>query len=179
MSSIYPSPLAGQRVTAALLQAMLPTIIVKTASTDRSSTTTLADDPELTTTLAANAIYFVEFFLFFAGNLGDMKTAWTVPSGATGNRSAIGPGSNADGGTSNAMDNISGRFGVHGYSTTVAYGGRTTGSTASLSQEAAIETSLMTTTNAGTCAIQWAQVTSNANATRMASGSLCRITRIS
>jgi hypothetical protein len=177
--AIYPFYAAGQRLTAADLQAGQFIIVRKTVNTDRVSTTTLADDPELTFSLAANATYIIEFYLFFAGNLGKLATQWTVPSGVTGNRSALGPGSNALAGTSGNMDNISGRFGVHGYGTTVVYGGRTVDTaTPSLNQEIAVETSLISTSSAGTCAIKWAQNASNTNATRMAQGSWARALRI-
>lgn len=176
---IYPNWAAGQRLTATSLAAGQSLIVFKASNTDRSSTTTLTDDPDLTFSLAANAVYIVEFYLFFAGNLGDLQTAWTVPSGASGTRSAMGPGSAATGGTSNNMDNVSGRFGVHGFSTTVAYGGRTTGTTPGINQEIAVETSLTTTSSAGACTLKWAQVTSDTNSTRMAAGSWGRATRIS
>lgn len=171
--AIYPNPTAGQRLSAALLASMLPTVVYKTAATDRSNTTTFADDPELTTTLAGSAVYIVEFYLFYAGNTGLMQTKWTVPAGATGNRSAMGPGSAATDANSN---NISMRSGVHGFSTAVLYGNRGTGS---LNQSIAVETSLVTTTSNGTCALSWTQGTSNAASTRMAAGSWMRVTRIS
>lgn len=177
MTSLYPNYTAGQRLTAADLQAGQFLVVTKTLNTDRSSTTTLADDPDLTFELDANAVYIVEFYLSYAGNLGKLKTAWTTPSGASGNRTAMGPGSNA---TDTNSDNLSTRAGVHGYSTTVVYGNRCGGvTTPSLNQSIAIETSLLTTSSAGTCAIQWAQNTSKTDATRVAAGSWARALRIS
>lgn len=173
LTSIWPFYTAGQELTAADLAAGQPLIAYKTASTDRSSTITFSDDPELTFTLAANAVYIVEMYLFYAGNTGLMRTRWTVPTGATGNRSAMGPGSTS---TDPNSDAIAMRSGVHAFSTAVTYGNRGVGS---LNQSIAVETSLVTTTTAGTCAISWTQGTSNAAATRMGAGSWARALRIS
>jgi hypothetical protein len=178
VASVWPNFTAGQRLSAADLAAGQSLIVYKPASTDRSTTTTFADDPDLSFSLAANAVYFVEFYLFFAGSLGKLKTNWTVPAGvSSGNRSAMGPASNS---TDANSDNISMRSGVHAYGTSVVYGNRTAGvTTPSLNQTGAIETSLVITTNAGTCALAWAQNASNANATRMAAGAYARALRIS
>lgn len=171
--AIYPNYTAGQRLTAANLAAGQFMVVYKSSNTDRASTTTLANDPDLTFTLAANAVYTVEFYLHYAGALtpGEIRTAWTVPSGTSGNRGVHGPGSSAT-----SDDNISTRSGVHGYATTVEYGVRSSGAT---NQQLAIEESLVTTSAAGTCAIQWAQALSSATATRMAAGSWARCLRIS
>lgn len=174
--AIYPNLPAGTKLTAADLAALQPVIIYKTASTDRTSTTTLTIDPELQFSLAAGAVYVIEFFLFYGGNTGLIKTQWSVPSGASGNRSAMGPGSTSTGGTGSNADNISMRSGVHGYGTSVIYGNRGTGS---LNLAIAVETSLITTSSAGTCGILWAQSTSSTDATRMGVGSWARATRIS
>lgn len=173
LTSIWPFYTAGQKLAAADLAAGQSLIAYKTASTDRSSTITFSDDPELTFTLAANAVYIIEFYLFYAGNTGLMQTKWTVPAGASGNRSAMGPGSAATDANSN---NISMRSGVHAYTTAVLYGNR---GTASLNQSIAVETALVTTTTAGACALSWTQGTSNAAATRMGAGSWARALRIS
>lgn len=181
VASVYPNYVAGQRLTAASLQAGQSLVVYKTANTDKASTVAFGDDPELTFSLAANAVYIIEFFLFYAGNIGKMQTRWTVPAGVTSaNRSALGPGSTATGGTGNNADNISMRAGVHGYTTSVLYGNRTTGgATPSLNQLIAVETSLVITTTAGTCAISWTQGVSDANTTRMSAGSWARALRIS
>lgn len=173
--ALYPSILAGQRITASLLQAMLPLIAYKTANTDRSATTTLTDDPDMTVQLAANAVYRVEMRIYYATTTGTgaplFKTAWDVPSGATGNRSAQGPGSNA---VDPGADNIAVHSGVHAFATTVTYGGRAS----AVNQCVAIETATITTTNAGTLALQWAQATSSATAVRVAAGSVLTAHRI-
>jgi hypothetical protein len=173
--SKYPAIAAGQRITTNLLNAMIPEIIDKPAATSRTSTTTVSDDPDLTFTLAANSMYFVEFFIKYstpgASGTAGFKTQWTVPSGAGGNRTALGPGSTQ---TDSGADNISVHSGVHGFTTAVTYGSRGTTS----NQLMAIETALVTTTSSGTCALQWAQQTSNASATTVAADSFMRVTQL-
>lgn len=169
----YPTILAGQRITAALLTSMQPVQLWKPSNTDRVSTTTVTDDPDLTVTLGANATYRAIFYLHYAAlDAARFKTQWTVPSGATGNRTAVGPdqgvilSSTSSGGT--------GRWGIHNYTTACTYGTRDSAT----SQCSAIEEAVLTTTSGGTLAIQWAQATSNATATRLAAGSSLRVERL-
>lgn len=171
--SKYPQILAGQRITGTLLTSMLPDIIRKLTATDRAATTTLTDDPDLTTLLEANATYYVEMELWYAASTlsSGIKTAWTVPAGVTGNRSALGMASTVSDGTPAGV----GRWGVHNYTTAVAYGDRQSSSNLILARETSIVT---TSTTAGTLALQWAQDTSDAASCRMGVGSLMRITRL-
>ncbi|WP_372352614.1 hypothetical protein [Streptomyces sp. KL116D] len=171
--SKYPSTYAGQRITGLLLQSMLPEVIRKTTATDRAATTTLADDPDLTTTLEANAVYYVEMELWYAATTlsSGIKTAWTVPAGVTGNRSALGMASNQ----SDSTPAGTGRWGVHNYSTAVFYGDRQSATNLILARETSVVT---TGSSAGTLALQWAQDTSDAGSCRMGVGSLMRITRL-
>ena len=144
----------------------------KTAPTDRANTITFADDPDLTMQLDANAVYIVEFHLFVGGpSAGLMVTAWTTPASAGGLKGVHGTGSAA---TDTAADNISMRAGSHGFGTTITYGRRN----ANTNLLYAIETGVVTTTSAGTCALSWAPSASNATATRMGLGSWMRATRI-
>lgn len=167
----YPTIAAGQRITAALLQSMLPMTAYKAAATDRASTTTMADDPDLTFTLEASAVYIVEFHLYLgSGSTGLPKTQWTVPSGATGLKGVHGSAS-----TATSDDGISMRTGSHGFTTAVTYGYRSTGPT---NLNHATEVGTVITSSAGTCAIQWAQSVSNATAVRMGLGSWARAQRI-
>lgn len=177
MATNYPNWAAGDPISASMLNYTQGDVIVKTVATDRASTSTLADDPDLTTTLDANATYLIEFGLHMVSPITSapvsvlIKTQWTVPSGATGNRWAIGIGSTQN--ESNA-NNVSGRFGVHGFATAVVYGSRGN----STSQIGALESAIVTTTSSGTCAIQWAQNTSNAQASSMSAGSYMKIKRV-
>ncbi|MFE7973014.1 hypothetical protein [Streptomyces shenzhenensis] len=172
--SRYPTIYAGQRITGTLLQSTIADEYYKVTNTDRTSTTTFADDPDLTTTLEANAVYRVAFYLHYAAMAAaGFKTLWTVPAGASGNRSAIGP----EQGVTLALTSGSGgtgRLGVHAYATTVTYGTRDHAT----NQAWALEESIITTSSAGTLAVQWAQATSNATATRLAAGSSLVVRRL-
>ncbi|MEU3826442.1 hypothetical protein AB0F36_14155 [Streptomyces sp. NPDC029080] len=145
----------------------------KTATQDRFSNA-LTDDPDLTVQLDANATYHVEMHLHHAAtDAVRFRTAWTVPAGATGNKSAMGPdqgvilSSTSTGGT--------GRWGVHGFTTACIYGNRDSAAAQAYAHEEAI----VTTVSAGTLALQWAQVTTSATAAaRLAAGSSMRVTRL-
>ncbi|MGW7424431.1 hypothetical protein ACWGJB_31120 [Streptomyces sp. NPDC054813] len=159
----------------AYLYGQLPTEIYKQNDFTMTSTTTFASDPELQMTLAANSTYRVEFYLHYAAlDAARLKTQWLVPASASGNRSALGPdlgqilSSTSSGGT--------GRFGVHTFTTAVTYGTRDSAS----SQCVAIEEGTVTTgASGGTLAIQAAQATSNATASKIAAGSFMRVRLIS
>lgn len=162
----------GRTATAAAALG-IPRIVYKTSPTDRASTTTLADDPDLTMQLPANSVNLVEFHLFVGGpTAGLMLTQWTTPADASGLKGVQGPGSAA---TDNAGDNIAGRFGSHGFGTNVIYGRRN----ANTNLLYAVESGTVTTTTGGTCAITWAQSQANATATRMGVSSWMRVTRLS
>lgn len=164
---------AGRTVGSTVTPIGVPRFVWKSANLDRL-TATLADDPDLTIQLDGNAVFRVEARLHHAAtDAVRFRTAWTVPSGASGNRSAIGPdqgvilSSTSSGGT--------GRFGVHGFATTCTYGSRNDNTLQCVSYE---EATIFTTTP-GTCAIQWAQATASASVfTRLAQGSFMRVTRL-
>jgi hypothetical protein len=171
MANTYPPIGGGDDITADLLMSMLPRIIVKSTATTRSNTTTFSDDPEMSMTLSANATYFVEFFLYYSAiDAEKFATKWTVPSGVTGNRSTLGPGSSANQAN---MDNVSMRSGVHAFTTTGLYGTRN-----SSNQAFAYETGVLVTTSSGTVALQWTQGTSGSTGTTLYNTSFMRVTRL-
>lgn len=168
--SQYPVISGGLKMSARVYRSMLPVFVYKLASEDRPSTTTLADDTDLTLPLEANAAYHVRMFVHYAAiSAAGFQTAWTVPSGATGARWALGAGP-----TQVASTDVPGRFGVHGFTTACEYGDRASAS----NQMGAFEEAIVQTTNAGTIALQWAQVASNATAARVASGSFVCVQRL-
>ncbi|MEU2730122.1 hypothetical protein ABZ650_20635 [Streptomyces griseoviridis] len=174
----YPAIYAGQRVTGTLLQSMITDTYTKNTTQTRASTTTLADDPDLTATLEATATYHVVFYIHYAAlDTSQLQTAWTVPAGASGNRSAMGAAYQLASGaaTAAAADGGYARSGVHGYSTAVRYGTRNNASNQCL----VIEESVLTTTAGGTLALQWAQALSSATATSLSAGSSLHIRRLS
>ncbi|TYK47148.1 hypothetical protein [Actinomadura decatromicini] len=156
----YPDVRAGQRLTAELWRSGLPNIVEKTIDESIVSSLTLQDDDDLFIALAANAKYRVEFEISaFSPAAAQFKTAWSVPSGASGLKYCYGPvGTDRD---SSLM-----RASVHQLTTTVSYG------TESASLASAIrETAIVTTVSAGTLRLQWAQNVSNAGATGLSAGS--------
>lgn len=168
----YPVITAGQRLNASLLSSMLPEVIVKSSVTSRT-TTSFSDDPELTTTLAGGAVYLVEFRLIAGGGTtGDFQTEWGVPSGASGLKNVLGPGSSS---STSTADNISMRSGTHQFNTDITYGMRTGGNT---NGSGIVEWGVVTTTTAGTCALRWSQAASDATASQLFNGSLMIVTRL-
>ncbi|MFC7817547.1 hypothetical protein ACFUTR_23235 [Streptomyces sp. NPDC057367] len=169
--SQYPVFYAGQRITAGLLSSVLPLEAYKGSDTTRTATTVTADDPDLVLTLEANATYYVEVFIHYAASSSELLlTHWTVPSGATGFRSAWGPAQTVA--TSDPAGD--GRWGIHGFTTDVQYGTRSNATF----QTMAWETGNVITTDGGTLALKWAQNTSGATGTRVAAGSYMRAKRI-
>jgi hypothetical protein len=168
--AVYPTFTAGQKTTASLLTSGETQFAYKTADTVRTSTTTLADDPDLAFSLEANGVYRVEFWLHYAAvSAEQFRTAWTVPTGVTGVRSAFGIDSTVSSATPSGIM----RTGVHQYTTGATYGDRNNNSNQCLAIEEAVVT---VSSTAGTVAVQWAQATSGATGTRLAAGSyaLCR-----
>jgi hypothetical protein len=93
VAEFYPTPLAGQRLTASMLRSMLPQVARKTADTPRSATTTTTADPHLTFEVVANAVYIWHGWLKFDGPAGgDFNIDFTVPSGSLGEWTGWGAG---------------------------------------------------------------------------------------
>jgi hypothetical protein len=172
MANNYPDWAAGDPITASMLNYTQGDVIVKSVDTSRASTTTFADDPDLTTTLDASAVYFVEMWLHVVSPITEgIKLSWTVPTGATGNRSVIGIGSSQS--VSNA-DGVTSRLGVHNFSTVVVYGDRNNDTF----QTKVVETSVLTTTSSGTLALAWAQNASGSTPAVVSAGSCMRVKRV-
>ena len=167
---------SGLTLTGTIAARNTPSIVYKASSTDRASTTTLTNDPDLTGTFLANVTYLVELHMYVGAGAGLMTTAWSVPSGSTGIKGALGAASSATEVTAgnNNADGILMRGGAHNFATTVTYGRRNTNTNLVY----VIETGIVTTTTAGTFALQWAQSTSSATNTRMGLGSWARFTRL-
>lgn len=155
--------LDGATVTASQLNTIGLTAH-KFANTSRASTTTLADDPHLTVAVAASSAYTVEAYLkvTISGGSGGYKNGWTVPSGAVGDFHFHGIEST---GTqypyvTNEASSSNVNFGNPVSTVLISITGR------------------LTTVNAGTFAIRWAQVTSDANATIVYAGSWLKLRKI-
>lgn len=166
---------AGMVPTADELAALSWEFVYKPANTDRASSTTFADDPDLTYQLEANSVYYIRMWIKYAAlSAAAIKTQWTVPSGATGSRSAVGPEQGVDLSAGTSGSGGTGRWGIHGYTTTVIYGTRNSATNLC----SAVEEATVFTTSAGTLALSWAQNASNATATRVAQGSIMHVQKL-
>lgn len=147
-------------------------IAMRTATLARDTTTTVADDPQLTLSVESSTRYLMEIMVMFDNvttvNQG-IKVGVSAPSGYDMNARFFG------GYNGNAVAGSWGRNFADwgGNPRAVAYG--------STSQECLVEIRgyIRTTGTAGDVAVQWAQSTSSANATRVLEGSYIRLTKIS
>lgn len=97
----YPQWLSGQNITADQLNEMLPKVARKTVDTSKTSTTTVAADAELQTTLSANAVYIWDGWVKYSADpTADFVVDFTAPSGALGEWGAHGAGSGTAGSVS-------------------------------------------------------------------------------
>jgi hypothetical protein len=170
----YPEILAGNRITAQLLDSMLPDVVVKAANETVTSSTTLQNDDELFVSVEANAQYEVSLRLLHDSDntaAADVKMSWTGPSGATmfwGGHGANVAESGASSGTITATN-----METHLINETMTFGGGdSTGTYAILGGV------LVTSSTAGTLQYQWAQNTSNAIASTVRAGSTLSVRRI-
>jgi hypothetical protein len=170
--TLYQVPLitAGSRAVASAIG--VTQLISKVNSTTRTSNVTITDDPDLSFPVVSGGIYLVEWGIYYSGlTAASINTQWDVPSGSSGLKAVLGPGSSAS--DSNA-DNISGRFGVHGYTTSIKYSCARNGT----NQQFATENSVVTAGSTGNIALMWAQAVSNATGTVVSGNSWGRCTRM-
>ncbi|MEU6365777.1 hypothetical protein ABZ876_08475 [Streptomyces sp. NPDC046931] len=143
----------------------------KAATTSRASTTTITSDPDITFSVVAGATYLVEGLLLFAADpAGDFKMGWTAPASANFQWSCFGQASTASAGSGSVItdgqDLTSNSFGLGG----VTDNNKT--------MTAQVRGYLTTAGTAGTFALQWAQITSSANATKLLAGTHVTLTRV-
>lgn len=93
----YPAVLAGQELTADLLQAFSPYTAWKTGTTPRASTVTLTQDPDLVIPVVAGATYDIRGVLGYTadgpisgGGAGGISFTLAAPSGSSGGFTAAG-----------------------------------------------------------------------------------------
>ncbi|HTS10084.1 MAG TPA: hypothetical protein VMP68_31260 [Candidatus Eisenbacteria bacterium] len=156
----YPVWSGLDELTVAKLMYMQEDWAVKASNTTRTSTTTLADDADLTLAVEANATYYIEFSVRFGASTTELiKTAWNTPTGASGSRTVLGPASNA---TNTSADQITMRAGGHAFATAIVYGTRNGTTVASGALEYGV---ILTGATAGNVTLQWAQSTSGTGGT--------------
>ncbi|ANT41094.1 hypothetical protein BI024_gp24 [Streptomyces phage Nanodon] len=123
----------------------------KTAATSRTSTTTATADPHLVLSTVANGVYEVELNLAWTNGGGGLRVTWTGPSGAT------------------LVWTDNDGYGFQAISNVCTFNA-TTGAT--------IKGLLRNSSSAGNLTMLWAQNTSNAAGTSLASGCYLKLTRL-
>jgi hypothetical protein len=132
----------------------VPLAAYKASDTSRTSTTTLANDPDLTLAVAANCVYTVDLYLDFDGDTtgtGDLKLGWAVPASTTMRYGA-------------AYDNTSPAASC---GTTFTQASTISAATngAGVLQSFSAKGTIITSAAAGNVVLKWAQNTSNPTAT--------------
>lgn len=171
----FPVITAGTRLTADVLNSMLDNFIFKPADTSRASNTTMSNDPDMVCPVDANATYFIEMVILFAGiATAGFRTQWTVPSGSSFNKRIAGPGSaNAAEANANTTEM---RWSVVSATSAVNY--TNPRNSASL-QVYTIETAIAQIgATAGNITLQWAQTVSQTTGTVVAANSYIRYRQI-
>lgn len=134
---------------------------VKASDTSRSSTTTIADDPDLQFSIGANEAVLViaNLMVDSSSQTPDFKFAWAGPTGTTGYHGIIDTFTSGIG--SFALAESSALTTLYSHSTTISTGVQSLSARQGLSVVSVIESSSTT----GTVRLQWAQNTSNGTAT--------------
>jgi len=172
MAEAYPTLLAGQRITAALLRSMLPQTARKTADTSRSAVTTTSADPHLVFDVVANGVYIVDGWVkYFADPAADLTVDFTVPSGSLGEWNGFAAGSGTAG------PGVTTGYSIRTEANDVSQPRNYYGST-DLAHGLLIHTMLRVGTTGGTFSLDWAQGTSSATATILYTDSWLRLQRI-
>ncbi len=171
----YPVVGGGTPVDDQFLSDMIDTWVIKPADATPRVNSTMVADPDLTFPVVANAVYDVMFRVRFAAlQAAGLRTDWTVPTGTTGNRECLGPGSanvtQADANTTEL------RLAVHGYGTACLYTNpRNSTALQTFLEERAI---LSVGATAGSCTFRWAQNVTNATGSLVNANSYVKYRRI-
>lgn len=175
MSEVYPVFFAGQTLTADLLTATLTRTVIKSADQTVTSSTALVDDTELLFTAVANASYDVEIRVQLGALLvAGLRTAWSAPTGTSGNKLVSGPGS-ANAAEANA-DTTEMRWTVYALTSQAGYTNprNSTSSLTHVIERARIDVG----STAGAVTFRWAQLASNATGTVVKAASELRYRRV-
>ena len=151
------------------------TLVRKSVTTGRASTTTLADDPHITFSLAASGVYQLDCYFTAAGAAaGDIKVAWTATGAASGamsshSRGCMGPALAVTDATDTNV-----RFDRRNWNTSVSYGVDGT-VTSHIHEEGLVDNSVG---GSGSFTLQWAQNASNATSTTLSTGTYAILERL-
>ena len=148
-------------------------VIIKSGEQNSAtSSTALGNDTELFFTAAANATYLVDAYLSYGGaQAGDIRVAWSVPSGASASRYILAPQAGMTSNVNTAM------VAIRRAATTQQVAGASGGTDNDFTdwQE---KTIIRTGSTAGTVQLQFGQGTSSGTATVMHGDSFLIIERI-
>lgn len=158
--SVYPAWPAGSRITADKLLAGQTQLIQKTADESVTSNTTPQNDDELFVSVAANATYVIDAWIFgyqgaAAGTAIDLKTDWAMPTGATGWKWCTGPTE-----LMTSRDSTSVVLALSGFGTDRVYGLADSNNGTVIHEHLVVSTS----STAGTAQFRWCQNTSSSTA---------------
>lgn len=146
-------------------------VVIKSADETVASSTTNQNDNELSIAVDANTTYWVECFLIYAAHpSADIKVTYSGPSGTTMQWCADGLVS----GSTSVVDDVS--RSLQGLANTPSHGGITDNTTVLVAMHKGV---LTVGGTAGNLTLQWAQLASNASATRVYAGSTLVVTRVS
>ncbi|MGP3684161.1 hypothetical protein ACTVZO_05505 [Streptomyces sp. IBSNAI002] len=150
----------------ALINGMLH--VVKSGNTARTSTTSLANDPHLALSVAANSTYLFDGFVDYDGafGAGSLKMDFTLPASAVLRWGPLG----------NVVSETTQKY----TSNTTASGSMSVGTygTGGLHTAATLRGYLTVAATAGTMQMRWAQDGSNGTATTVYAGSWLRLYRV-
>lgn len=167
---------AGQRITAANLNAFVPIFVQKTSDESRTSTTTNSNDATFAAiAFDANTIWECLLVLDVDGaTAGDLKTTWTVTGGTTFTSRVHVVGMGVTGTAANDSLNTSVQARTSAASVSMGIQPEASGVRTTIQ-----ERFFVTSTTAGTITLQWAQVASNATASTIRAGSYFIAHRVS
>jgi hypothetical protein len=185
MAEAYPTYLAGQRITAALVRAGQPQVARKTSDTARAATTTATADLHLQFEVVANGVYTWNGWIKYDGpTAADLNVDFSAPSGALGEWTAIGAGHSPVIGASAAPALITDTQDARGYLMRVeandvtsarSYGTLGTGGIPLTLQ---MYGTLRVGSTGGTFSLDWAQLVSNATAVTLYTDSWLSMLRV-
>jgi hypothetical protein len=164
---------AGARLLASEINAALPIYMRASSDTTKTSSTALGDATGMTLELEASSTYVMDGYLAYtAGATGDLKVAWTVPTGTTGHWCLYGLSTAS---TASVGDLDARRITAFGDANTQSIGGSDSlsGSLAALPR-----LYVVTSTTAGDITMRFAQNTSSGTSTIIRIGTWVRAVKV-
>lgn len=164
--------LAGQKVRASAVNALIPLFGRVANDQTKTSNTTLAAVTGLSVPLEASSRYALDGYLAYsAGATGDLKVAFAAPTDSTGHWTIYGQDTASTGGSGSIVAKRATSFGTG--TTQTAAGDDSTGQMSCLPRGY-----IATSTTAGDLTLYFAQNTSNATSTVIRVGSWLRLVKL-